>query len=127
MQQQLGVDQPDFGTCLPTCAAITPELPSRVLQPVEAEIALLLKHDLPHVDTTFDELYAASTGYCRRWKWSVAVSATGRIGFVDTVADNASCGVYVLGSSAQRPAGLDLKNCTMRMTRNEEEGVHRAG
>ena len=42
------------------------------------------------------------------------------IGIVDTVADNASSGLFVLGGPVRRLDGLDLRALQMQMTRKEE-------
>lgn len=123
MQQMLGVDQPDYGHLLDEMVVENGGQVSfkRVLQPkVEAEIAFVLKKDLagPRVNA-MDVLLA--TDYIlpaieivdsRVLNWQIKLP--------DTIADNASSGLYVLGGRPVKIDALDLAQIGMVLYKNGE-------
>ena len=116
VQAQLGVDQPDFGVLFDDMAISDGGvlLASKVIQPkAEAEVAIVLRHDLPGADTTVDDVAAAIDYAVAAIEIVDSRIADWKITFADTVADNGSSAFYVLGSVHKSLAGLDLYTCGM--------------
>ena len=102
VQQQIGVDTPDFGWLLDDMAypdgATIPA--ATVLQPkVEGEIAFVLGKDLADGDLDPEQIRDAIDHAVAAIEVCGSRVADWDITFGDTVADNASSGVYVLGST----------------------------
>ena len=116
VQAQLGVDQPDYGVLFDDMAIEDGGrlLPSRVLQPkAEAEVALMLAHDLTSPDASIDDVIAATAYALPAIEIVDSRIADWNITFADTVADNGSSAFYVLGRTPRPLSGLDLKTCGM--------------
>ncbi|MFD0686379.1 2-keto-4-pentenoate hydratase [Actinomadura fibrosa] len=124
VQEQLGVDSPDFGMLFADMAVPDgAEIPAgAVLQPrAEAEVALVLEHDLLHERHTVADLIRA-TAFALPAIEVVGSRVRGwDITLADTVADNASSGLYVLGNRPVRLADVDLRLCGMVLERRGEQ------
>ncbi len=127
VQQQLGVDQPDFGYLLDEMDVSThdPISMERLLQPrVEAEVAFILADDIAPAteDEITLELVRAAVDVALP-ALEIVDSRIGDwdIGFTDTVADNASSGLYVVGSEGRRLDDLEPRDVVMSLTINGEE------
>ncbi|WP_305806985.1 fumarylacetoacetate hydrolase family protein [Stenotrophomonas sp. YIM B06876] len=93
---------------------------------VEAEIALVLKRDLPTENVTAKQVLEATDYAAPCLELVDTRFETPRIRIVDTIADNASSALFVLGEGRVDPRKVDLAAITCVVTRNGEkqsEGV----
>ena len=121
VQQQLGVDQPDFGMLFADMEVVDgAEIQrSQLIQPkAEGEIAFVLGRDLPHLDTTLAELLRAVDYVVPALEIVDSAIENWNITLVDTVADNASSALYVLGKQPTRLSALDLRLEGMLLEKN---------
>ncbi len=130
VQDMLGVHQPDFGW-LTDAMRHEGEMPisALLIQPrAEGEIAFVLARDLVGPGITPADVLAATATVHPCFEVVDSRIADWKIGIEDTVADNASSGLYVLGDGVP-PDGVDLQGCHMVVHKNGallSEGYGRA-
>jgi 2-keto-4-pentenoate hydratase len=119
VQSQLGVDQPDFGILFADTEVLDDLAvdPGTLLQPrVEAEVAFVLGADLTGEPVTVVDVIRA-TAFVLPAIEIVASRVQGwDITIVDTIADNASAGAYVVGTRPVPLSSIDLRRLGMEMS-----------
>lgn len=121
VQQQLGVDQPDFGILFDDMEYLSgEEVPmARLLQPkVEAEVAFVVGRDVEGQTPTYSEFLACLSHALPAIEIVDSAIADWKITLVDTVADNASSGLYVLGDQPVDVGRLSFCEIGMEMRKN---------
>jgi 2-oxopent-4-enoate/cis-2-oxohex-4-enoate hydratase len=123
VMKMLGVDQPDFGHLMSGMEfQESQSLPfNKFCQPKgEGEIAFLLKKDLTGPGITRDQIIEATECVMPAFEIVDSRIQDWNIKIQDTIADNASAGAFVIGSSRTSLKGLDLATCGMVLKKNGE-------
>jgi len=118
VQKQLGVDQPDYGMLFADMAVPDGwEIERhRLIQPkAEAEVAFVIGRDLDREQLTAADVMRAVDYVVPAIEVVDSRVEGWNIRILDTIADNASSGLYVLGNEPRRLEGLDLRLCGMVM------------
>lgn len=132
VQEQLGVNQPDFGVLFDDMQIENGGFLAfaELMQPkAEAEIAFILKKDLPKINSTLQEVedaidYAVAAIEIvgsRITDWDIKIT--------DTIADNASASHFVLGHVKKKLSEIDVVNGVMQLFKNNilySEGIGKA-
>ena len=121
VQSMLNVFQPDFGY-LTDKMVYSGEMPisKNLVQPkAEGEVAFRLKHDLIGPGISNADVLAATESVMPCFEVVDSRIENWNIKIQDTVADNASCGLFVVNEDAAvDPRDIDLATCGMVVTKN---------
>ena len=124
VQEMLGVFQPDFGfltDAMHFANGAEVSIGQYMIQPrAEGEIGFRLKSDLVGPGITEQDVLDATESIMPCFEIVDSRIDDWQIRIEDTVADNASCGVYVLGDVEVDPRDFDLPNLKMRVYKNGE-------
>jgi 2-keto-4-pentenoate hydratase len=130
VQQQLGVDTPDFGVLFDDMAYADGDVvpAGAVLQArAEAEIAFVLSEDLATGDLDRAQVRQAIDHAVAAIEICGSRIADWDISLADTVADNASAGVYVLGTVRRGLDDFEPKDAVMSMAIDGSEASAGSG
>ncbi|MBS4213896.1 MULTISPECIES: 2-keto-4-pentenoate hydratase [Neobacillus] len=123
MQQLLGVDQPDYGHLLDTMEVSnqgTITLNDLFQPKVEGEIAFILNKDLTGPNVTVEDVLAATAYIAPALEIVDSRITDWKITLADTVADNASSGLFVIGDDRYALSDIDLRSIEMNLFKNGE-------
>jgi 2-oxopent-4-enoate/cis-2-oxohex-4-enoate hydratase len=122
VQDMLGVHQPDFGFLTDRMLVADGDeirIADQLIQPrAEAEIALILKSGLQGPGISPADVLAATEWIAPCFEIVDSRIRNWDIRIVDTIADNASCGVFVLGTARADPRSFDLAALRVRVWKN---------
>jgi 2-oxopent-4-enoate/cis-2-oxohex-4-enoate hydratase len=122
VQSMLGVFEPDFGFLTDAMRAPEGEVHiGHLIQPrAEAEIAFRMGRSIRGPGITAADVLEATEAVLPCFEIVDSRIENWQIRIQDTVADNASCGIFVIGSGEADPRGMDLANCKVSVTKNGE-------
>lgn len=121
VQDMLGVHQPDFGFLtdwMHVAGDIDVDAKALIAPRAEAEVAFILKQSLAGPGVTAADVIAATESIAPCFEIVDSRIRDWKIGIVDTVADNASCGVFILGEARADPRDFDLPSLHVTVTKN---------
>lgn len=121
VQDMLGVHQPDFGFLTDWMFVegdIDVEAKKLIAPRAEAEIGFILNDGLNGPGITPEQVLAATEAIVPCFEIVDSRITDWKISIVDTVADNASCGVFVLGENRANPREHDLPGLKVTVHKN---------
>ena len=123
VQDMLGVHQPDFGFLTDRMwvadgSTISLTRDDMIQPRAEGEIAFVLKKDLRGPGITAEQVLDATDYVSPCFEIVDSRIRDWKIKIEDTVADNASCGVFVVGKTRVAPRALDLAGVKMDIHKN---------
>ncbi|MDN3653807.1 fumarylacetoacetate hydrolase family protein [Thalassotalea ponticola] len=125
VQDMLNVHQPDFGFLTDAMQyqpgdAVSLQQAGLIQPRAEGEIAFYLGQDLNGPGITKDDVINATQWVAPCFEIVDSRIHDWNINIVDTVADNASCGVFVVSDQRVAPDALDLASVEMTIWKNNQ-------